>query len=95
MPPEFRIQDDTRLFAYDELIRFYNEAFKLKRTATRTYPGNIFTLKFVNNEFFVLRTRDKVNATKDQSTWEYTGDKVHVSVDSKQIKKPGTSCCRS
>ena len=47
--------------------------------------GNIYTL-FLNDNFFVMRTHDRMAATKDQSMWEFTGDKVHLSVEAADIE---------
>jgi hypothetical protein len=51
----------------------------------RFIEGHIYTL-CLNQNFFVMRTHDKVKSTNDQSTWAFTGDKVHLSVDPAEIE---------
>jgi hypothetical protein len=70
------IKTDVTAFAYDQLST-------LKNANT---PGRIFT-GYGDGDFYHLRKNDKVETNTDQNTWDYTGDKVHVSVDSKQVGK--------
>ena len=50
------------------------------------HNGSIFT-QYYAGIFYVLATYDRIEASEssDQSTWQYTGDKVHVSVQRDQV----------
>ena len=64
------------MFRYDRLPRYKNAGI----------AGGFLALKNQSG-FYIMQTHDKVVSTTDQSRWDYTGDKVHVSVYSEQIEK--------
>jgi Salmonella virulence-associated 28kDa protein len=67
---QVKIKTDVAGFAYQQLSTFKNYV---------EHQGKIFT-GWADQDFYKLRTHDKVKTTTDQDTWDYTGDKVHVSV---------------
>ncbi len=69
------IKADVTAFAYHQLSTLKNYVY---------IAGRFFT-GYGDGDFYHLRRNDKVNTGTDQNTWDYTGDKVHVSVNSEQI----------
>ena len=55
---------------------------KLPGLTKATQAGSILQLQPDIQKFYLLRTHDAyaINCSTDQSTWDYPGDKVHVSV---------------
>ena len=55
---------------------------RLPSLTKATQAGSILQLQPDTQKFYLLRTHDAyaINLSRDQSTWDYPGDKVHVSV---------------
>ena len=69
----------SRLVLLDaERFRYRN----LPNLTNASNAGSIFKLQPDTKKFYVMRTHDanEISCSEDQSTWDYLGDKVHVSV---------------
>ena len=61
------------------------QQFKYHLLSGAKREGTILTLTPIEGGFYVMRTYDTDVATRDQSKWGYTGDKVHVSVKPERV----------